>query len=656
MTPPRYLTRSRSIFGALLAALFTSGSALAQTPHSLIDAQDLDLDGVVDAESPALPEASVEGASAVRWPGSCDIGRPPKGPPYPYCDDGRGAGLTLRPASDGFPDLLGFLTQTPGSEDVVWLDVDDMSQEVGRCNPDGQFTIGAMAYNGRFLCGRSDTLFVANGTTGSGTIVELAANVGEVTSERACIIGSGRGEATVAGAESCEVLRAFRFVGLDPGDRVNALVVADPPSLGRTVLVVSIHNSLIFVAPDSPTCDATMVEKVHSCPIGATALAWMGGDRFLAIDRLINRVAILDIEGLGCEIVGSFQLSRSNIRAATYDRERELLYVAEVGIDALNAYSLDPVDRNPVANAGRDQVVTCVGGRGSEWADGRRSCDPDDPLNYTWTMLGKEYSGETFYFELPLGSHTIELEVDDGRGGSDRDSFDVTVVDKWPPEIFGVSASPAELWPPNGKLVPVTVDVQVNDLCDLEPSCAIVGVESSEPVNGEEPDWELRSSLEVALRAEREGEEDRTYTLSIVCTDETGWSTSDTVVVPVLHDSPRVPPHAGLGPCPCWSREELESIAPNPDTDSWSQSCQIGDGERPDTDSIIRRGRRQSHRVVAESGSGVGEYQCRYNSSAPNLPRENRTLSVDEKTYEFCRDQIRVRQWRLGITNQCTST
>jgi hypothetical protein len=654
MTPPRYLTRSRSIFGALLAVLFTSGSALAQTPHSLIDAQDLDLDGVVDAESPALPEASVEGASAVRWPGSCDIGRPPIGPPYPYCITGFGTGLTLRPASEGLPDLLGFLTQTAGSEDIVWLDVDDMSQEIGRCSPGGQLTIGAMAYNGRSLCGRSDTLFVTNGTTGSGSIIELAANVGEVTSERACI-GPSRGEATVAGAESCEVLRVFGFAGL-PGSRVGALVVADPPSLGRTVLVVS-KGALIFVAPDSPACDAETVDIVHTCPIDATALAWMGGDRFLVVDRLIDQVSILDIKGGGCEIAGSFQLSGSNIAAVAYDRDRELLYVAEEGFDALNAYSLDPVDRNPVANAGRDQVVECVGGRGSEWADGRRSCDPDDPLNYTWTALGTEYLDEAFYFDLPLGSNTIQLEVDDGRGGSDRDSFDVEVVDRRPPEIFGISANPAELWPPNGKLVPVTVDVQVDDLCDLEPSCAIVGVKSSEPVNGEEPDWELRSSLEVALRAAREGEEDRTYTLSIACTDETGWSTSDTVVVPVLHDSPRVPPHTGLGPCPCWSREELESIAPNPDTDPWSQSCQIGDGQRPDTDSIIRQSGRRSHRVFAESGSGVGEYQCRYNSFfVPNLPRENRTLSIDEKTYEFCRDQIRVRQWRLGFTDQCTST
>jgi hypothetical protein len=644
---------ARCAIASLPALLLTTGVAVAQTAPSTIDTQDLDLDGVVDVESPALLEASAAGASAWSWPDSCDIGRPPIGPPYPYCVTGRGTGLTLRPASEGLPDLLGFLTQTGGPEDVVWLDVDDMSREVGRCSPDGQFTISAMAYNGRSLCGRSDTLFVSNGTTGSGTIVELAANVGEVTSERACI-RFDRGESTVAGAESCEVLRAFRFAGLHEGSRVEALVVADPPSLGRTVLVVS-QGSLVFVAPDSPACDATTVDIVHTCPIHATALAWMGGDRFLAVDRLIDRVAILDIEGGGCEIVGSFQLSRSNISAAAYDRERELFYVAEEGLDALNPYSLDPVDRAPVANAGGNQVVTCVGGRGREWADGRRSCDPDDSLNYTWTTSGKEYSGEAFEFDLPLGSHTIQLEVDDGRGNSDRDSFDVEVVDKRPPEIFGVSASPAELWPPSGKLVPVTVDVEVNDLCDPEPSCAIVGVESSEPVGGEEPDWELRSSLEVALRAEREGEEDRTYTLSIACTDATGLSTSETVVVSVSHDSPRVPPHTGLGQCPCWSREELESIAPNPDTDAWSQSCQIGDDVQPDTDSILRQGGRLSHRAVAESGSGAGDYRCKYSAFVPNLPVENRTFSVDEQAYEFCRDQIRVRQWKLGISDLCTS-
>ena len=642
-SPARYL----GLVGFLAAALIASSVAFAQTPPVAAQIQDLDSDGIVGGESLASSVTHAVEPSGARWPDSCDLRDSVPIAPYPYCGNGIG-GLTLRPGSDELPDLLAFLDQTTGGEDVVWLDVEDELREAGRCSPDRQDTISAMAHNDRVLCGRSDTLFVANATTGSGKIVELAATVGGVTSDRVCS-SDDPGEDSVEGAESCEILREFRFAGLDEGDHIGALVFADPPSLGRTVLVASVRGRLYFLDPDSPSCGST-VDIVHECPNGnASGLAWMGADRFLVINATHSRIDVLDIEDRGCEIVGTFHTPGS-VGGATYDRDRGLLYVTVGGEDVLYALSLDPTDRNPVAIAQPDAIKQCSVSR-ALFLDARGSCDPDDAplaLDYTWTTPdGEQLSGSVVRVSSPpVGTYTYELRVGDGRGNYDTDLYEVTIVDTLPPRISGLAADPVELWPPNGKLIPVAVEFDVAEACDPEPRCAIVDIESSDPTREGVPDWEFRSDLEVALRAKRDGEGDRIYTLTVECSDASGNASSSTTEVRVAHND--------LGStCACWSRDELNSIAPNPDTETWSQTCKTGDGIRPDSDSIRRSQGRLSHVARAESRSDVGEYQCQYFAAVPNLPRVGRSLSIDEGAYEICRDQIRRRQRRLGITDEC---
>ena len=116
-------------------------------------------------------------------------------------------------------------------------------------------------------------------------------------------------------------------------------------------------------------------------------------------------------------------------------------------------------------------------------------------------------------------------------------------LDITPPEITSISASPSVLWPPNHKMVKVTVEVDATDNSGSAPFCCILGVSSNESINGPgdgdtEPDWDYADDpLVVLLRAERAGGGDgRVYTIEVGSTDASGNAATDTVEVIVPHD------------------------------------------------------------------------------------------------------------------------
>ena len=122
------------------------------------------------------------------------------------------------------------------------------------------------------------------------------------------------------------------------------------------------------------------------------------------------------------------------------------------------------------------------------------------------------------------------------RNGSFQDSVSVTTLgdDVTPPTIVTLSADPDELWPPNHKLVAVTVTVEAVDDTDPQPACAISDVSSNEAADG---DFEITGNLTVDLRAERLGQEqDRVYTIEVTCSDAAGNSSVATTDVLVPHD------------------------------------------------------------------------------------------------------------------------
>jgi hypothetical protein len=197
----------------------------------------------------------------------------------------------------------------------------------------------------------------------------------------------------------------------------------------------------------------------------------------------------------------------------------------------------------PTADAGSDQTVECTNSGGAGVTlDGTGSSDPDgDTLSYTWTdaLNNVIATGPTPTVTLAVGSYTLTLTVDDGKGGTASDTVQVTVVDTTPPSIGTVSASPNVLWPPNHRMVPVSVAAAVLDACDAGASCQVLSVTSNEPVNGRgdgntAPDWAITGPLTVDLRAERSGKGNgRVYTITVQCTDASGNSATKTVTVNV---------------------------------------------------------------------------------------------------------------------------
>ncbi|HEX5875706.1 MAG TPA: hypothetical protein VFY60_13750 [Pyrinomonadaceae bacterium] len=136
-------------------------------------------------------------------------------------------------------------------------------------------------------------------------------------------------------------------------------------------------------------------------------------------------------------------------------------------------------------------------------------------------------------FGLPLGGTISAVKITSSPEG---DLIRVAGFRQClPPTITSASATPNVLWPPNLKMVPVTVSVSTEGGCDAV-SCRITTVESNEPIN-EGVDWVITGDLTLNLRARRLGTgSGRVYTLTVQCIDSFGNSATKTITVAVSHD------------------------------------------------------------------------------------------------------------------------
>jgi hypothetical protein len=191
--------------------------------------------------------------------------------------------------------------------------------------------------------------------------------------------------------------------------------------------------------------------------------------------------------------------------------------------------TVELLDRTPVASC---RSVTVAAGEGctatASIDDG--SFDPDgESVTVTQSPVGP----------YGLGSTNVTLTVTDAAGLSDSCTATVTVVDETPPAITSIAVTPDELWPPNHRMVPVTVIVSAHDDCDPAPHAAIVSVSCNETADARgagstEPDFEISGPLTADLRAERSGPgSGRIYTISVRVTDADGNTATGTVTVTV---------------------------------------------------------------------------------------------------------------------------
>jgi glucose/arabinose dehydrogenase len=154
-----------------------------------------------------------------------------------------------------------------------------------------------------------------------------------------------------------------------------------------------------------------------------------------------------------------------------------------------------------------------------------------DNCTFTLTRSGVP-AGNVF----PKGVTLITYSATDGGGLTGTATQKVTVVDNTPPTIGGISAAPTVLWPPNHKMVLVTVNYTTADNCG--PATGSLSVTSDQPLGIFTPDWEIVDAHHVKLRAERSiipalFGQGRTYTITIKATDGAGNVTTQTVPVKV---------------------------------------------------------------------------------------------------------------------------
>ncbi|HEV7485060.1 MAG TPA: HYR domain-containing protein [Thermoanaerobaculia bacterium] len=158
-------------------------------------------------------------------------------------------------------------------------------------------------------------------------------------------------------------------------------------------------------------------------------------------------------------------------------------------------------------------------------------------------------SGSTF----PLGTTTVQCTATDTHNNTAHGSFTVVVRDTTPPHIVRIDPTPNPLWPPDHRMVNVSLSVIAVDAADPAPMSHIVSVTSSQPVNGflddnTSPDWIITGALTVQLRAERLDPIpcliaiilpgvlcDRIYTITVATTDASGNTTNGTTTVTVAN-------------------------------------------------------------------------------------------------------------------------
>jgi hypothetical protein len=185
----------------------------------------------------------------------------------------------------------------------------------------------------------------------------------------------------------------------------------------------------------------------------------------------------------------------------------------------------------PVLTLPADMVVEATGPGGATVTFTATAVDDvDGPVPVVCTPA----SGSLF----PLGVTTVNCTATDASGNTAHGSFHIGVVDTTPPQIVDASVSPSSLWPPNHKMVDVTLTVHAIDAVDPAPVVQIVSISSNQPINGTgdgdvAPDWLITGPTTAQLRAERASGTERVYTITYTVTDASGNVSTGTVTVTV---------------------------------------------------------------------------------------------------------------------------
>ena len=305
---------------------------------------------------------------------------------------------------------------------------------------------------------------------------------------------------TTAGGNLAPTAGAF------PGGMVFGVVV-DPADED---IVYAIGNASVFQSVDGGANWTDITGNITDD--GATrfrAIAYVpdGTNDRLVVGTNIG-VMVTRENSLGTWFQLGSGLPHAPVWSLEYDVADDVLLAGTLGRGAWTLPAVSTLNTPPIADAGPDQIVECTSPAGAEVTlDGSASFDPDgDTLTFTWrdALNNVVATGATPPSPWRKERTRSRSRWTTGMGGTDTDTVDITVQDTTPPDINDVVASPDSLWPPNHKMVPVTVTVDATDLCDPNFSCEIVSVTSNEPENGigdgnTSPDWIVTGALTLEL-------------------------------------------------------------------------------------------------------------------------------------------------------------
>ena len=147
--------------------------------------------------------------------------------------------------------------------------------------------------------------------------------------------------------------------------------------------------------------------------------------------------------------------------------------------------------------------------------------------------------------QFGLGTHTVDLVVDDPANGPVTVTATVVVQDSTLPSLSPVS-SESILWPPDHTLRPITITAHAADNSGTVALTATVQSNEPQEDGGDgstDQDWttpvinDLTGTIDLSLRAERSGGGGgRIYTITITATDQSGNVSVAVVEVRVPHD------------------------------------------------------------------------------------------------------------------------
>jgi hypothetical protein len=158
-------------------------------------------------------------------------------------------------------------------------------------------------------------------------------------------------------------------------------------------------------------------------------------------------------------------------------------------------------------------------------------------------------TGQGAAADLGVGTHVLTLRVNDGFHPAVERVVAVTVVDTDAPRL-APECSHAVLWPPNHKLVDVTIVANATDAAGGPVFLAATITSTEDPVKDGSgntiPDmlgplvYQATGTIYVKLRAERAGKgPGRTYTITITATDAAMNESVTEVIIEAPHDRGR---------------------------------------------------------------------------------------------------------------------